>query len=299
MTRPLRIELAGGVYHVTSRGDRRENIYFCDADRWAWLELLGKVCERFNWMCHAWCQMSNHYHIVVETVEGNLSQGMRQLNGVYTQHINSAYQRVGHVFQGRYKGILVEKESYLLELARYVVLNPVRAGMVDDPQQWPWSSYAAMTGEKQAPPWLQTDWILGQFDRNRGQAVMGYVDFVRAGAGMPSVWERLRGQVYLGSDAFLQRIQALSDKTSLAEIPRTQRRPLAQPLTYYRESIADPHAAMSAAYATGDYTMRQIADAFGVHYSTVSRALKKQGSGLDFSLRTVLHVNHVQKRRFL
>ena len=280
MTRPLRIELAGGVYHVTSRGDRRENIYFCDADRRAWLELLGKVCERFNWMCHAWCQMSNHYHIVVETVEGNLSQGMRQLNGVYTQHINSAYQRVGHVYQGRYKGILVEKESYLLELARYVVLNPVRAGMVDDPQQWSWSSYAAMTGEKQAPPWLQTDWILGQFDRNRGQAVMGYVDFVRAGAGMPSVWERLRGQVYLGSDAFLQRIQALSDKTSLAEIPRTQRRPLAQPLTYYRESIADPKAAMSAAYATGDYTMRQIADAFGVHYSTVSRALKKQGSGL-------------------
>ena len=161
MTRPLRIELAGGVYHVTSRGDRRENIYFCDADRRAWLELLGKVCERFNWMCHAWCQMSNHYHIVVETVEGNLSQGMRQLNGVYTQHINSAYQRVGHVFQGRYKGILVEKESYLLELARYVVLNPVRAGIVDDPQQWSWSSYAAMTGEKQAPPWLQTDWILG------------------------------------------------------------------------------------------------------------------------------------------
>ena len=275
MTRPLRIELAGGVYHVTSRGDRRENIYFCDADRRAWLELLGKVCERFNWMCHAWCQMSNHYHIVVETVEGNLSQGMRQLNGVYTQHINSAYQRVGHVYQGRYKGILVEKESYLLELARYVVLNPVRAGIVDDPQQWSWSSYAAMTGEKQAPPWLQTDWILGQFDRNRGQAVMGYVDFVRAGAGMPSVWERLRGQVYLGSDAFLQRIQALSDKTSLAEIPRTQRRPLAQPLTYYRESIADPHAAMAAAYATGDYTMRQIADAFGVHYATVSRALKQ------------------------
>ena len=285
MTRPLRIELAGGVYHVTSRGDRRENIYFCDADRWVWLELLGKVCERFNWMCHAWCQMSNHYHIVVETVEGNLSQGMRQLNGVYTQHINSAYQRVGHVFQGRYKSILVEKESYLLELARYVVLNPVRAGIVDDPQQWSWSSYAAMTGEKQAPPWLQTDWILGQFNRNRDQAVMGYVDFVRAGAGMPSVWERLRGQVYLGSDAFLQRIQALSDKTSLAEIPRTQRRPLAQALTYYRESIADPNAAMSAAYATGDYTMRQIADAFGVHYATVSRALKQhRGQVLQSSI---------------
>ena len=120
MARPLRIELAGGLYHVTSRGDRREAIYLNDADRCAWRETLDQVCSRFNWVCHAWCQMTNHYHIVVETVEGNLSLGMRQLNGVYTQFINRSHQRVGHVFQGRYKGILVEKDSYLLELARYV-----------------------------------------------------------------------------------------------------------------------------------------------------------------------------------
>ena len=97
MSRPLRIELAGGLYHVTSRGDRREDIFYSDADRQVWLEILGQVCVRFNWVCHAWCQMSNHYHIVVETIEGNLSQGMRQLNGVYTQYINRTYKRVGHV----------------------------------------------------------------------------------------------------------------------------------------------------------------------------------------------------------
>jgi putative transposase len=119
MARPLRIEFPGGLYHVTSRGDRREEIYLDDADRTNWLALFGHVCKRFNWVCHAYCLMDNHYHIVVETAEGNLSRGMRQLNGVYTQTFNRAHNRVGHVYQGRYKAILVEKESYLLELTRY------------------------------------------------------------------------------------------------------------------------------------------------------------------------------------
>jgi len=132
MSRPLRLELAGGFYHVTSRGDGREDIYLSVADRQAWLEVFGQVCKRFNWVCRAWCQVTNHYHLLIETPEANLSQGMRQLNGVYTQRFNRAHGRVGHVFQGRYKAILVERDSYLLELARYVVLNPLRAGMVGD-----------------------------------------------------------------------------------------------------------------------------------------------------------------------
>ena len=110
MSRPLRIELAGGLYHVTSRGDRREDIFVNDADREKWLALLGEVCRRFNWRCHAYCLMSNHYHIVVETAEANLSRGMRQLNGVYTQYVNRSYDRIGHVFQGRYKAILIFRE---------------------------------------------------------------------------------------------------------------------------------------------------------------------------------------------
>ncbi|MBF0134472.1 MAG: transposase [Magnetococcales bacterium] len=167
MARPLRIELSGGLYHVTSRGDRREDIYFSEDDRHTWLEVFGQVCERFNWACHAYCQMTNHYHIVVETPEGNLSQGMRQLNGVYTQSINRTYGRVGHVFQGRFKGILVEKDAYLLDLSRYVVLNPVRAGMVANSRDWPWSSHRAMLGEEAVPKWLETDWVLGQFAEDR------------------------------------------------------------------------------------------------------------------------------------
>ena len=175
MSRPLRLELSGGLYHVTSRGNRREDIFVDDVDREAWLETLAQCCERYNWAIHAWCQMTNHYHLIVETAEGNLSAGMRQLNGVYTQKLNRRHARVGHVFQGRFKGILVERDSYLLELARYVVLNPVRAGMVKNVRQWTWSSYPAMVGTAPRPGWLHTDWVLGQFGAQRARQIERYV----------------------------------------------------------------------------------------------------------------------------
>ena len=128
MSRPLRIEFAGAVYHVTSRGNGRKPIFRDDVDRRSFLEVLHKVNQRHHWICHAYCLMTNHYHLVIETPEGNLSRGMRQLNGVYTMYFNRRHRTVGHVFQGRFKAILVERESYLLEVCRYVVLNPVRAG---------------------------------------------------------------------------------------------------------------------------------------------------------------------------
>jgi REP element-mobilizing transposase RayT len=204
MARPLRLELSGALYHVTSRGDGREDIYLSDDDRLAWLATLAQVCERFHWVCHAWCQMSNHYHLVVETPEANLSKGMRQLNGVYTQRFNRSHQRVGHVFQGRFKAILVEKDSYLLELARYVVLNPLRARMVRRLEQWPWSSYLATCGQVSRPDWLQCDCILSQFSAQRSRAIAKYAAFVHEGKELPSVWQQLRGQIYLGSDAFVE-----------------------------------------------------------------------------------------------
>ena len=279
MSRPLRIELAGGVYHVTSRGDRREDIFLNDDDRVAWLGIVGAVCARFNWACHAWCQMTNHYHLVIETPEANLSQGMRQLNGVYTQHVNRAHARVGHVFQGRYKAILVEKQAYLNELARYVVLNPVRAGMVESPEQWAWSSFRAMAGHGNRPPWLTIDWILGQFGSRRDEAVGAYVDFVRAGAGLPSVWDGLRNQIYLGGERFVDQLQAQTAmEADLSEIPRIQRRPVAKPLAAYAAEVADRALAMASAFRSGDYSMREIADHFGVHYSTVSRCVLRHSA---------------------
>jgi len=277
MARPLRIEYAGALYHVTSRGDRREDIYHDDEDRLAWLDVFSQVCGRFNWRCHAWCLMDNHYHILIETAEGNLSQGMRQLNGVYTQRSNRRHGRVGHVFQGRYKAILVQKDEYLLELSRYVVLNPVRAGRVKDLYKWPWSSYGAMTGESPSPDWLETDWLLAFFGKQRKRARAKYIDFVRAGIGLPPVWESLKYQMYLGNDKFVKSMQyklAGSKKESLREISRLQRRPLAKPLPWYEENAGDQKKAMALAYASGDYTMKEISEWFCVHYSTVSRAVK-------------------------
>jgi putative transposase len=190
MARALRIEYAGALYHVTSRGGRQEEIFTTDEDRLLFLSVLAAVCERFNWSVHAYCLMDNHYHLVVETPDGNLAKGMRQLNGVYTQRVNRAHGRVGHVFQGRYKAILVQKESYLLELARHVVLNPVRAGMVRSAKDWAWSSYRATAGQAQGFGWLQTQWILSAFSRRKGQAIERYRAFVAEGKNQPSPWEQ-------------------------------------------------------------------------------------------------------------
>ena len=142
-----------------------------------------RSCDRFNWVVHTWCLMTNHYHLVVETPDGNLSAGMRQLNGVYTLRFNRRYGRVGHLFQGRYKAILVDKSAYLLELSRYVVLNPVRARMVEHPGDWLWSSYRFTLGEVPSPDWLATDAMLLQFSVDRKRACERFVAFVLQGVG--------------------------------------------------------------------------------------------------------------------
>ncbi|MDQ6994227.1 MAG: transposase, partial [Mariprofundaceae bacterium] len=165
MTRPIRIEYAGALYHVTSRGDRQEDIYIDDVDRSSFLTLLAQVSKDYNWLIHAYCLMDNHYHLLVVTPDGNLSKGMRQLNGVYTQLTNRYHGKVGHVFQGRYKAILVQKENYLLELARYIVLNPVRARMVREAKGWPWSSYRQTAGILGNDALLTTEWLLSAFSK--------------------------------------------------------------------------------------------------------------------------------------
>lgn len=226
MSRPLRLEHPGAVWHVTSRGNEKREVYRDDEDRVRWLHLLGKTVARFNWRLHAYVLMGNHYHLLVETPIPTLSRGMRHLNGVYTQAFNRRHERVGHLFQGRFKGILVEKESHLLELLRYVVLNPVRAGLVRSARDWPWSSYRATAGEAPAPAWLETAWSLAQFG---GAATTGarerYRQYVSEGRDVPAdPWNGLRGQVYLGSDAFVEGARGHAARcTREPEIPRTQR----------------------------------------------------------------------------
>jgi putative transposase len=158
------------------------------------LAILAWVVERFRWRCHAYCLMSNHIHLLIDTPQPNLSRSMRQLNGVYTQHFNRCHRTVGHLFQGWYKAILVEKERYLLELARYIVLNPVRAKMVKTPDCYPWSSYRPMLGLAPVPPGLATQWVLDQFASTRATARKRYAKFVHDGIRVPSPWDEVKGR---------------------------------------------------------------------------------------------------------
>lgn len=277
MTRPLRIEFAGALYHVTSRGDRQENVYLHDEDRCSYLDVLKDVCERFNWVIHAYCLMSNHYHLLIETPDSNLAKGMRQLNGVYTQRFNRTHKRVGHVFQGRYKAILVQKETYLLELARYIVLNPVRAEMVHSAKDWPWSSYRATAGFKEADEFLHADWILSAFSKRKTLAIQYYREFISQGKNQPKPWEQLKNQIYLGSDDFVDEMQCkiMPDK-DLSEIVSAQKRPTAKQLSYYINKY-NRDVAITQAYASGGYSMKEIGDFFELHYSRVSRIVKAKG----------------------
>jgi putative transposase len=241
MARPLRLEYPGAVYHVTSRGNARQRIFLDDHDRELFLKTLARVVSRFGWLCHAYCLMNNHYHLLLETPRPNLSLGMRQLNGVYTQAFNRRHRRVGHLFQGRYKAILVEKEAHLLELCRYVVLNPVRVKAVARARDWRWSSYRATAGLASVPEFLCVEWLLGQFGRRRPQAEARYRAFVREGLG-ERPWEKLRGQIYLGSEKFVRRHRGRGE--NIKEIPRLQRQAGRPP--WRRSSIAIWSAGSSA-----------------------------------------------------
>lgn len=262
---------------MTSRGDGREDIYLSDEDRMLWLELMGEVCNRFNWVCHAYCLMSNHYHIVIETLEANLSRGMRHLNGVYTQRFNRTHERVGHVFQGRFKAIVVDKDAYLLELSRYVVLNPVRAHMVEHACDWPWSSYLSTIGQVAKPDWLDRDWLLSQFGAEAQSRVQAYQRFVDTGVGQTGIWEQLQRQIYLGGDTFVNKMLALANESTFSpEIPRQQIRTLQKSLDEYLVEYAQERdTGMALAYLHDGYRMQAIAETFKVHYATVSRAVRK------------------------
>jgi putative transposase len=281
MARPLRIEYEGAVYHVTSRGNARQDIFADDHDRKAFLEVLAHVIDRFEWLCHAYCLMSNHYHLLIETPLPNLSRGMQLLNGVYTQRFNRQHKRSGHVFQGRFKAILVEKESHLLELARYIVLNPVRAKAVRSARDWPWSSYRATSGQAEAPKFLAIDWILSQFDAKRGPAIRAYRRFVTEGRGVDA-WNDLRAGSLIGSDAFIEHMRPLLLNAPLDPNILRRERDAARP------SLADLFADVSDK-ATRDqriheavlchhYKLREVAEHTGLHFSTISVIAKREAA---------------------
>jgi len=283
MTRPLRIEYPGAVYHITSRGIEKKPVFKDNQDRGNFLRTLQQVNKRYNWLCHAYCLMGNHYHLLIETPDGNLSIGMRQLNGVYTQLFNNRHKRSGHLFQGRFKSILIQKDSHLLEVCRYVVLNPIRAKKVENPKQWKWSSYRATGGQEKPHPCLTTDWVLGQFSRKRGKAEKEYRQFVKWGIGNKSIWKDVKGQVLLGEDEFVDNLtDHLRKHKPVSEIPKSRRyanRPLLEKI--FPESVLRDRRKrdrkMAEAVEKYGYQQSEIARHLSLHVSTVSNILRAKG----------------------
>jgi REP element-mobilizing transposase RayT len=225
MSRQLRLEFAGAIWHVTSRGNERRDIIRDDHDCHRFLEILARVVAERRWLLHAWVLMPNHYHVLIETPEIGLSRGVKALNEEYALWFNKRHERVGHLFQGRFKGILVERETHLFELVRYIVLNPVRAGIVRYAGDYKWSNYRATAGLRPAPQWLETDWTLQQFAGGPIDVHEAYRRFVASGRGAwYKPWESLIGQIYLGGAQFRERMQErVMLKERSTEHPRPQR----------------------------------------------------------------------------
>jgi putative transposase len=225
MARPLRIEFAGAVYHVTSRGNERRPIFRTNNDRLAFLRFLGETVERFGWSITAWVLMSNHFHLVIRTAEPNLSRGMHWLNGRYAGWFNRTHHRSGHLFQGRFHAFPIDEETYLAKVIRYVMLNPVRAAMVERPEKYRWSSYRATGGFEPAPEWLDVATVLALFERQSPSTEAAYRDFVMAKvASKERLWDKVINGIYLGTEAWAKQMRKrVESKPRSTDHPTPQR----------------------------------------------------------------------------
>jgi REP element-mobilizing transposase RayT len=225
MTRQLRVEFENAFYHITSRGNQRDKIFYDAADREKFLKILIRTKERYGFLLHAYALMDNHYHLLMETQKANLSQIMQNINTSYTVYVNRKYQRSGHLLQGRFKGIIVDKDRYLIVLSRYIHLNPVRAKLVKRPGDYPWTSYRAFIDHKVEDSLVDTEDTLSYFSRRRDRAVRGYQEFVEADEGKGEhPFDKIEGGILLGEGAFKARVLRLIERMKFdEEIPQTKR----------------------------------------------------------------------------
>ncbi len=269
MARPLRIEFEGAVYHVMARGNGGDAVFRDDDDRAELLSVLAEVCKGFDWRVLCYCLMDNHIHLVIATDRATLSRGMRQLLGVYSQRFNRRHGRHGHLFQGRYKALLVETSAYLIQLCAYVLRNPVAAGLVTGAKQWPWSSYGLNSGKKRTD-WFDPAPLWGELGTDEAGAGRTLSALLRKDQPAPEP----RGQLCYGGDAFATKLARKAQALS-AEHPRQTRAALSPGIAWYERQSSSRTEAMARACVEGHHSRSDVARHYGVYPSTVSRAVQK------------------------
>ncbi|MBI5748394.1 MAG: transposase [Nitrospinae bacterium] len=295
MGRPLRIEYAGALYHITSRGNERRKIFRDDTDKITFLNILKDYHDRFGILIHSYILMDNHYHLILETPKGNLLKVMHGINSKYTVYFNKRHKRSGHLFQGRYKAIIVDKDAYLIPLSRYVHLNPARAKIVERPEHYKWSSYNGYIGKRKEDNWVEYSWVLSKFAQNKKKAWQKYKEYTEEGLGLKieSPFKDLLGQVVLGEDEFREKIMGrLEGKQISQEIVERKRfekrassedivKEVAKTFAVEDKDIRDRGRRENIARSVAIYIMQrysgisneEIGRIFGgIHYSAVSKA---------------------------
>lgn len=279
MTRPLRIQYPGAMYHIISRGIGRMTIFHNEKDWKKFIQFMERVIKKYNWICHAYCLMGSHYHLLLETPDANMAVGMKYLNQLYSQFYNWKYQRVGPVLQGRYKAWLVEREEKFLDNCRYIVSNPVEAKMVEHPSDWPWSSFRATRGLERVPDFLETDFLLNHFSSSRKKAQKIYEDFVLAGIGTESPLKEAKNQIFLGSDSFIaEAMQYVNGNDEMNNIPKVQKlsgRPTLEDILVNAQTTSKENRNRLILYAHDNhaYTQRDIGKHLGLHPGYISRII--------------------------
>lgn len=279
MSRPVRIEFPGANYYVSSRGLNDKLVFRDDEDRAVFLNVLAGVVERFDWLLHSYVMLDSHYHLVVECPKANLSKGMRQLNGVYTQHFNRRHEVDGPLFQGRFRSVLFEPGEFLAKLCRHAVLNPVRLEIAGSAQQYRWSSHRATAGQIQKPAFLNVDTLLGQFGKREKDNQKKYKEYVKAGVGEESPLNQRSGQVLLGSPKFIAEMQPILNGEKLAKRgPKRAQRRRSLPVLFKNienKTRVERNALIRKAHIDHSYTLMEIGEFLGLHYTTVSKVVNR------------------------
>lgn len=313
MARQLRIEFPGAFYHITSRGNQKQDIFLSDDDRLYFLKCLGEAYSRYESLIHAYCIMNNHYHLFLETPRGNLSRVLHLVNTTYSIYFNKKWERCGHPLQGRFKAILVQAEHYARELVPYIHLNPVRSGITDSPEKYEWSNYREYVGLMDSRPWTRSSLVLNLFGSQREEARLRYAEYVtwRGGQRLPHPLSEAKSTGILGQPDFIHRMHQTrmpevcpNAERELPELLKSKARPDMGTIVAAVEAVLGPknrHAKKVAIFITHkntDYTLQELGEFYRMSVSAISEACRKTRATLQFNLTLIQAIAEIEKRAF-